>query len=75
MMTASENGQETEDSGSALAMRVRVTQGPDPNVIGKIGYLFDFDHHEYQSYIVTVTESEVRRLHLQDGYEYELAEF
>ncbi len=60
--------------GAAPAVRVRVTAGPDDAVVGRIGYLFDFNSREYKSYIVTVAETEVRRLHLHDGYEYQVEE-
>jgi hypothetical protein len=74
MMTMAERDSASQLSEPASAVRVRVTAGPDESVIGKIGYLFHFAKQEYNSYIVTVTETEVRRLHLNDGYEYRLEE-
>ena len=70
----SRTSNELPADGPASAVRVRVTAGPDEAVVGKIGYLFDFDAQEYKSYIVTVTQSEVRRLHLHEGYEYQVEE-
>lgn len=75
-MTINEPGDPVTEPtpGPAAAVRVRVIAGPDDAMVGKIGYLFDFNASEYRSYIVTVTETEVRRLHLHDGYEYRVEE-
>lgn len=64
-MTESKHLTEKQD-----VVRVRVTKGPDESMIGKIGYLFDFRSHGESTYIVTVTETDVRRLHLHEGYEF-----
>lgn len=63
-----------DDARPASAIRVRITEGPDDSVIGRIGYLFDFYREEFKSYILTVTEDEVRRLHLHEGYSYQVEE-
>jgi hypothetical protein len=74
MMSIEDHRVDRDDAGPASAVRVRITGGPDDSVIGRIGYLFDFYREEYKGYILTVAGSEVRRLHLQDGYGYQIEE-
>lgn len=70
-MTWREQQQETLE-GAVSAVRVRITDGPDGSVQGKIGYLFEYP--DVHPYIITVTEDSVRRLHLSEGYAYQLEE-
>jgi hypothetical protein len=58
------------------AIRIRITAGPDQEMVGKIGYLFDYtDEPELRGlYILTVNSESVKRVAVSDGYEYEIAE-
>lgn len=58
------------------AVRVRITQGPEPTLIGRIGYLFDYsDEPDLRGYyIVTINAEEIKRVAVRDGYQYEIAE-
>ncbi|HET6510545.1 MAG TPA: hypothetical protein VFH43_00020 [Candidatus Kapabacteria bacterium] len=60
--------------GPPPAVRVRITAGPEVGFIGRIGYLFE-NTDDLQQYIITVTaNSDVRRLHLKEGYQYQVEE-
>jgi hypothetical protein len=74
MMSSNDQKRLGAAGAPSSAIRVRITEGPDDSVVGRIGYLFDFYKEGLKAYIVTVTDSEVRRLHLQDGYSYQVEE-
>jgi hypothetical protein len=74
IMMSAEDNVEAQNQGPMPTLRVRITHGPEDLYVGKIGYLFDFNSPEFQSYILTVTETEVRRLHLHEGYQYQVEE-
>lgn len=58
------------------AIRVRIVKGPVEALLGKIGYLFDYPESDSQTkaHIITIDGEEVRRLFVDDGYEYVVEE-
>ena len=75
MMSDHKSYEKRGDDGHSAAVRVRITAGPDHGFVGKIGYLFESSDDAKTQYIITVTpSSDVRRLHLQDGYKYQVEE-